>query len=92
MHTVFNEKWHKQNIEEDAGWPKPSALLLIKIEFSINFNFLVMKKNYVKPTMEIVEVQLSDCIAGSGSTKVSIGIVNHQQIVDNASLGSTSKW
>lgn len=24
-----------------------------------------MKKEYVKPTMEIVEVQLSDCIAGS---------------------------
>lgn len=30
------------------------------------------KKNYLKPTIEIVEVQLSDCIAGS--TGVSVGV------------------
>lgn len=51
-----------------------------------------MKKDYVKPKMEIIEVQLSDCIAGSGPVSVERGVVNTQQIVDNATLGNASAW
>lgn len=37
-----------------------------------------MKKDYLKPMMEVVEVELSDCIAGS--INVSKGTTGHTEI------------
>lgn len=44
-----------------------------------------MKKDYLKPMLEVVEIQLSDCIAGSGPTVVS-GYASHTE------LGRGSDW
>lgn len=37
-----------------------------------NFNFFIMKKDYVSLKVQTVEVQLSDCIAGSNSPVKSV--------------------
>lgn len=42
-----------------------------------------MKKKYVKPMMEIVEVRLSDCIAGSNDVRVDAGKVTHSEVKDD---------
>ena len=44
------------------------------------------KKDYLKPTIEIVEIQLSDCIAGS-SIIVDEGKVKHVE-----TLGTDLNW
>lgn len=49
-----------------------------------------MKKDYLKPTMEVVEVQLSDCIAGS--IQVSSGKVNLQEVDSSDNSDQLSVW
>lgn len=49
-----------------------------------------MKKDYLKPTMEVVEVQLSDCIAGS--IQVASGKVNLQEVDSSDNSDQLSVW
>lgn len=48
-----------------------------------------MKKDYLKPRLEVVEVQLSDCIAGS-AIEVEGGKIKHVEstpLPDGTSIG-----
>lgn len=49
-----------------------------------------MKKSYVKPMMEIVEVQLSDCIAGSTGVNVEVGKVTHSEVATGWEMTGSS--
>lgn len=63
----------------------------IKQKTSINFNLIIiMKKDYLKPTMEVVEIQLSDCIAGS--IQVASGKVNLQEVDSSDNTEQLSVW
>lgn len=51
-----------------------------------------MKKDYVSLTVQVVDVQLSDCIAGSSNFTVTEGTTDITEINNNGGSISFGSW
>ena len=71
-------------------------MYLVRILFVINNClikiFVIMKKKYVSLKMQVVEVQLSDCIAGSSNFTVTEGTTDITEINNGNGGISFGTW
>lgn len=71
-------------------------MYLVRILFVINNClikiFVIMKKKYVSLKMQVVEVQLSDCIAGSSNFTVTEGTTDITEINNMNGSISFDTW
>lgn len=71
-------------------------MYLVRILFVINNClikiFVIMKKKYVSLKMQVVEVQLSDCIAGSSNFTVREGTTDITEINNMNGSISFGTW